>query len=137
MQSTGTKSRKVIHQCNPLKASQVIGTPQQQPPQQQSAVKSQEVTVSAIAAAASVDSAVALSTYKATLSEIINERSVQEWIEIATSKLSQPNPIPEELFLSPRYKKHKRKIALGSFEYTVDEKKNKSVSRRTGGKGRS
>ncbi len=88
MQSTGTKSRKVIYQCNPLKALQVIGTPQQQLPQQQSAAKSQEVTVSAIAAAAaaaqfpsaaaSIDSAVTLSTEQNISSILFRGRSVQE-----------------------------------------------------------
>jgi hypothetical protein len=98
-------------------ALEVIGTPQQQSLQQQSAVQSQEATICAIAtaaaaapfssAAASVDSAAA---NKATLSEIINGRSVQEWIDIAKTSLSQPER-----------KKRKYTIALGSFEYTVDE----------------
>jgi hypothetical protein len=88
MQSTGTKSRKVIHQCNSLKALQVIGTPQQQLPQQQSAAKSQEVTVSAIAAAAaaapfpsaaaSAGSAVTLSTEQNISSILFRGRSMQE-----------------------------------------------------------
>jgi hypothetical protein len=132
MQSTGTKSRKVIHQCNSLKALQVIGTPQQQLPQQQSAEKSQEVTVSAIAAAAaaapfpsaaaSVESAVTLSTEQNISSILFRGRSMQEWVDIATSKLPQPKRnSEEELILSPRSNKRQRRIALGSFEYTVDE----------------
>jgi hypothetical protein len=45
-----------------------------------------------------------------------------QWIDIATSKLSQTEPAPEKLFVSPRRSnKCKRKIALGSFEYTVDK----------------
>ncbi len=114
MQSTGTKSRKVIHQCDSLKALQVIGTPQQQLPQQQSAAKAQEVTVSAIAAAAaaapfpsaaaSVDSAVTLSTEQNISSILFRGRSVQEWVDIATRSLSQPKRNSEELILSPRSK---------------------------------
>ncbi len=46
---------------------------------------------------------------------------MQEWVDTATRSLSQPEPIPENFFLSPRSKKRKRKIALGSFEYKVNE----------------
>jgi hypothetical protein len=114
------------------KALEVIGTPQQQPPQQQSAAQSQEeATVSTIAAAAaaapfpsaaaSVDSAVVLSTEQNISSILFRGRSVQELVDIATSKLSQPKRNSEELILSPRSKKRQHRIALGSFEYTVDE----------------
>jgi hypothetical protein len=147
MQSTGIKSRKVSQEDNDFRPSaassaplflkatsealEVINYPQQQPPQQQSAAQSQEATVSAIAAAAaaapfpsaagSVDSAVALSTEQNISSILFRGRSVQEWVDIATRSLSQPEPNAERLLLSPRSKKRKRKIALGVFEYTVDE----------------
>jgi hypothetical protein len=101
-------------------ALEVIGTPQQQSLQQQSAVQSQEATICAIAtaaaaapfssAAASVDSAVALSTEQNISSILFRGRSVQEWVDIATRSLSEPER-----------KKREYTIALGSFEYTVDE----------------
>ncbi len=147
MQSTETMSLKISQEDNdfrplpvssaPLllkatsKALEVIGTPQQQPPQQQSAAQSQEATVSVIAtaaaaapfpsAAASVDSAVALSTKQNISSILFRGRSVQEWIDIATSKLSQPERIPAKLYFSSVGKKRKHTTALGSFEYTVNE----------------
>ncbi len=51
---------------------------------------------------------------------------MQEWVDIATSKLSQPKRNSEKLILSPRSNKRQRRIALGSFEYTVDEQKLKA-----------
>jgi hypothetical protein len=46
---------------------------------------------------------------------------VQEWVDIATSKLSQPERIQPKLYFSPVGKKRNHTIAFGVFEYTVDE----------------
>jgi hypothetical protein len=97
-----------------------------------SPTSSTEATVSAIAAAAaaapfpsaaaSVASAVTLSTEQNISSIHFRGRSVQEWVDIATRSLSQPERIPAKLFFTPvLYMKHKHTIAFRSFAYTVDE----------------
>ncbi len=61
---------------------------------------------------------------------------MQEWVDIATSKLSQPNWNSEELILSPRSDNGQRRIALGSFEYTVDKDESKAFLEEKAKKGK-
>ncbi len=46
---------------------------------------------------------------------------MQEWIDITTSKLSQPERIQPKLYFLPVGKKRNHTIAFGVLEYTVDE----------------
>jgi hypothetical protein len=163
MQSTETMSLKVSQEDNDFRQSasssapllllkatsealEVIGTPQQQLPRQQSAAQSQEAIVSAIAAAAaavpfpsdaaSVASAVTLSTERNISSIHFRGRSVQEWVDIATRSLLQPERIPAKLYFTPVGMKRKHTIAFRSFAYTVDEDDLKAFLEKKAGKGK-
>ncbi len=62
---------------------------------------------------------------------------MQEWVDIATRSLSQPERIPAKLYFSPVGKKRKHTIAFRSFAYTVDKDDLKAFLEEKAEKGRS